>query len=68
MYNKYRIQPSKHTVWSKKIGPWKNIKECVLVSVEQLNSGANCLTPDGDTTQLFHTTQITIIILKGGVR
>ena len=46
---------------------------CHLVtSVEQLKTGANCLTPDGDTLQLFHTSQITIIVdpadYKGGVR
>ena len=38
---------------------------CHLVntgSVEQLNSGDNCLTPDGDTFQLFHTSQITIFM------
>ena len=35
---------------------------CNLVnSVEQLKSGANCLTPDHDTFWLFHTSQITII-------
>ena len=28
----------------------------------QLESGANCLTPDSDTFQLFHTSQITIIM------
>ena len=30
--------------------------------VEQLISGANCLTPDGDTFQLVHNSQITIIV------
>ena len=36
---------------------------CYLVtSVEQLKSGANCLTPDGETFQLFHPNQITIIM------
>ena len=29
-----------------------------MTSVEQLNSGANCLTPDEDTFHLFHTHQI----------
>ena len=33
-----------------------------LTSVEQLNSGANCLIPDVDPFQLFHTSQITIIM------
>ena len=32
-----------------------------VTSVEQLKSGANCLTPDGDTFQLSHTSQITIM-------
>ena len=43
-----------------------------MTSVEQLKSGANCLTPDGTTFQLFHPSQITIIMdpadLKRGVR
>ena len=33
-----------------------------MTSVEQLKSSANCLTPDGDTFQLFHTSQTTIIM------
>ena len=32
-----------------------------MTSVEKLKSGANCLTPDGDTFQLFHTSQIIIM-------
>ena len=32
-----------------------------MTSVEQLKSGVNCLIPDGDTVQLFHTSQITIM-------
>ena len=32
-----------------------------LVTSVELKSGANCITPDGDTFQLFHTSQITII-------
>ena len=51
----------------------ENVKESVLISVhqhcchlvtsvEQLKSGANCLTPNGDTLQLFHNSQITIIM------
>ena len=34
----------------------------VVTSVEQLKCDGNCLTPDGDTFQLFHTSQITIIM------
>ena len=33
-----------------------------MTSIEQLKSDANCLTPDGDTFQLFHTSQITIVM------
>ena len=33
-----------------------------MTSVEQLKSGAICLTPDEDTFQLFHTSQITVIM------
>ena len=33
-----------------------------MTSVEQLKSGTNYLTPDGTTLQLFHTSQITIIM------
>ena len=29
-----------------------------MTGVEQLKSGANCLIPDGNTFQLFHTSQI----------
>ena len=32
-----------------------------MISVEQLKSGANCLTPDGDIFQ-FQTSKITIIM------
>ena len=32
----HRIQPIKRIVRLKKIGPWKNVKEYVLVSVHQI--------------------------------
>ena len=36
---------------------------CHLVTgVEQLESGASCITPDHNLFQLFHTSQITIIM------
>ena len=34
----------------------------MVTSAEQLNSSVNCFTPDGDTFQLFHTSEITIIL------
>ena len=34
----------------------------LVISVEQLKSGTNHLTPDGDTFQLFHISQIKIIM------
>ena len=44
----------------------KHTPKCVSVdnkvTTEQLKSGANCLTQDGDSIQLIHTNQFTIIM------
>ena len=37
---------------------------CNLISVEQLKSGANCLTPDGDTFQFYTSHQMTPLVLN----
>ena len=37
------------------------VTRCNLVTSVELKSYANCLIPDGDTIQLFNTSQITII-------
>ena len=33
-----------------------------MTSVEQLKSSVNCIAPDCNTFQLFHTSEITIIM------